>query len=150
MDKSPARRKFNSRYRVLDWEEYLDRKAGLAKMAQKVVYTGNPKHKKNPGDFGLTPPCDPRPLASLCDSVRIFKKEVAQDLLRKAFLLGLVDARAKPGEWPKMAWMVYEDHVLQAMYENVPGQYHGFPLSGVEPICNEVMRLWKDRRTNLP
>jgi len=41
--------------------------ARLAELAQRVNYGGNPEHKKNPGDFGLTPPADPRPGKSLCD-----------------------------------------------------------------------------------
>ena len=28
----------------------------LCVLAEKVVYGGNPEHKRNPGDFGLTPP----------------------------------------------------------------------------------------------
>jgi len=36
-----------------------------ASLAQKVKYGGNPEHKKNPGDFGLSPPSDPRPGKSL-------------------------------------------------------------------------------------
>lgn len=30
-------------------------------LAQTVKYTGNPEHKRNPGDFGLTPPADAKP-----------------------------------------------------------------------------------------
>lgn len=37
----------------------------LAKLASQVKYGGNPEHKRNPGNFGLTPPSGPRPGKSL-------------------------------------------------------------------------------------
>ena len=33
----------------------------LEQMAHSIRYGGNPEHKRNPGDFGLTPPAQPRP-----------------------------------------------------------------------------------------
>ena len=30
----------------------------LDALAQRVRYGGNPEHKRNPGDFGLTPPAE--------------------------------------------------------------------------------------------
>jgi hypothetical protein len=44
---------------------------------------GNPEHKRNPGDFGLTPPADARMGKTLCDSVGIFSRNAALDLLRE-------------------------------------------------------------------
>lgn len=148
MSPTPPKRKFNPKYHVLTPPEYRSRKEELEKMANTVVYTGNPKHKKNPGDFGLVPPADPRPNASLCDNARIFSKTEAQKLLREAFRFGLVDSRSNPGEWPKIVWMVIHGKmVLQGMYENDPGHYHGFPLlPGDDPICKEVMRAWENRQ----
>jgi len=32
----------------------------LEMLVPRVSYGGNPEHKRNPGDFGLTPPSQPR------------------------------------------------------------------------------------------
>lgn len=141
----PEKRKFNNKYRVLATPDFICRKRELEELAEKAIYTGNPKHKKNPGDFGLTPPADPRPNVSLCDNAGIFARSAAQELLRQAFLKGLVDRRWAQGEWPRVVWMVHNDIVLQAMY-GMQGQYHGFPLDGAEPICEDVKKAWESRK----
>jgi hypothetical protein len=56
---------------------------GLAELACLVKYGGNPEHKRNPGDFSLTPPSRPRAGNSLCDFVKVFTKQEALDLLKK-------------------------------------------------------------------
>lgn len=147
MPEKPPKRKFNLKYHVLSDTDYCVRKEQLDDMANKAVYTGNPKHKKNPGDFDLVPPSDPRPFASLCDNANIFRREEAQRLLKNAFRLGLVDSRSKPGEWPKIVWMVSESSmVLQGMYEKIDGHYHGFPvLDEEDPIRDEVLKVWRIR-----
>jgi len=40
-----------------------------------VTYDGNPEHKRNPGDFGLTPPSSPRPDKTLCDGVASYRAD---------------------------------------------------------------------------
>ncbi|EAZ98216.1 hypothetical protein [Marinobacter sp. ELB17] len=35
----------------------------LSALARAVIYGGNPEHKRNPGNFGLTPSADPMPEA---------------------------------------------------------------------------------------
>jgi hypothetical protein len=57
--------------------------ARLSALAKVVTYGGNPEHKRNPGDFGLTPPSDPRRAKSLCDAANIFSRTVAHSLLQK-------------------------------------------------------------------
>src|SRR5271170_205021 len=39
----------------------------LNRLARVVKYGGNPEHKSDPGDFGLTPPATPKPDKTLCD-----------------------------------------------------------------------------------
>ena len=48
---------FNSKRRFL--EVNTDVLKRLADLSERVSYGGNPEHKKNPGDFGLTPPASP-------------------------------------------------------------------------------------------
>ena len=74
----------------------------LAEQCQggRVRYCGNPVHKRNPGDFGLTPPAGPRPGKSLCDTAKIFDKAVANKLLQKGVARGLVSKQFQ-GDWPQ-------------------------------------------------
>ena len=53
----------------------------LTTLAKKIRYVGSPFHKRNPGDFGLVPPAQPRPDKTLCDGVQIFERQIAQNLL---------------------------------------------------------------------
>lgn len=61
----------------------------LEMLVQRVSYGGNPEHKRNPGDFGLTPPSQPRPDKSLCDDVGIFSKATAVQLLKDGIRRGV-------------------------------------------------------------
>lgn len=45
--------------------------ADLKILARRAGYGGNPAHKRNPGDFGLPPPSDPRPFKTLCDEIGV-------------------------------------------------------------------------------
>lgn len=45
----------------------------LNDLVRRVRYIGSPSHKRNPGDFGLAPPAQPRPDKTLCDEAGIFR-----------------------------------------------------------------------------
>src|SRR3546814_13821688 len=62
----------------------------LKELAAKVRYIGSSYHKRNPGDFGLVPPSQPRPDKTLCDGAGIFKVSLAQRLLVIGIRRGLV------------------------------------------------------------
>ncbi|MCY4261041.1 MAG: hypothetical protein OXC91_12375 [Rhodobacteraceae bacterium] len=47
-------RKFNPKRRLASPDTYTGTE--LVGLAKAVKYSGNPEHKRNPGDFGLTPP----------------------------------------------------------------------------------------------
>lgn len=117
----------------------------LTQLAKKVKYGGNPEHKKNPGDFGLTPPSGPRLGKSLCDDVDIFRRRDALDLLKSGLGKGLVSDRFD-GDWPKNIWSVTGDgKPVEAQLENsVLGTYHGYPMPESDPLASEVLRRWKD------
>jgi hypothetical protein len=124
----------------------------LKERAASVRYGGNPKHKQNPGDFGLSPPAthnggDPeRGADALCDVVKVFRRCEAQKLLQSAFRDGFVDSRLD-GVWPKTVWVVMEDDlVLEAELENrQQGTYHGYPLPRVDPMRDKVLKAKKER-----
>ena len=116
-------------------------------MAEHVDYGGNPEHKKNPGDFGLNPPADPRPGKSLCDVAAIFTRDLALVLLRKGLSRGLVSDRFVD-EWPKNIWSVTDTGILlEAQLENkMFGTYHGYPMPDSDPMAAEVLRRWENHQ----
>lgn len=111
---------------------------------ETVQYTGSPYHKRNPGDFGLTPPAAPRPDKTLCDGADIFEREVAQRLLEKGIERGLVSEQIR-NEFPQNIWSVTESGVpLEAQLENRElGTYHGYPLLPYDPLHDEVLKWWE-------
>ncbi|MGZ8245908.1 hypothetical protein [Methylomagnum sp.] len=121
-------------------EQTLNR---LQQLAEKVRYGGNPEHKRNPGDFNLNPPSNPRQAKTLCDEVGIFKRTEALALLREGLRRGLVSIQERNG-WPQNIWAVVNGRSLQAMLENAEqGTYHGYPLQEDEPLADEVLKRWE-------
>ncbi|WP_008318414.1 hypothetical protein [Leptolyngbya sp. PCC 6406] len=118
----------------------------LLALSLQAQYGGNSEHKRNPGDFNLTPPSGPRAGKSLCDSVNIFAKKEALNLLRKGIRNGLVSERFI-GKWPKNVWSVMDDGTpLEAQLESAEqGSYHGYPMQTKDPFCEEVIKQWRIR-----
>lgn len=135
---------FNPKRRLLTPVEAQARAGELQKLADRARYGGNPEHKKNPGDFGLTPPSDPRQGKSLCDSAKVFKRTEAEVLLKAGLRHGLVSDRMD-GEWPKNVWSVTEAGIpMEAQLENPEmGAYHGYPMPETDPLSQEVLRRWE-------
>jgi hypothetical protein len=115
----------------------------LDKLAQSISYGGNPEHKKNPGDFGLTPPSGPRLGKSLCDAIGIFTRGEALTILKNGLRKGLVSERFD-GSWPKNIWSVTEDgRPVEAQLENAAmGSYHGYPMPDSDPFAADVLDRW--------
>ncbi|WP_374276668.1 hypothetical protein [Azonexus sp.] len=134
---------FNPKRKLLSPAEAEVRMAEFQALGCRARYGGNPEHKKNPGDFGLVPPSDPRQGKSLCDVARIFKRDEADELLRAGLRKGLVSDRMV-GEWPKNIWAV-TDHgfAMEAQLENpCLGIYHGYPMPETDPLALEVIHRW--------
>lgn len=117
----------------------------FANLAEKASYSGNPAHKKNPGDFGLTPPAAPRPAKSLCDAAKIFERRETTRLLKEGLRRGFVSEQQDRG-WPKAIWAVSDDGVvLEARLDNAEkGSYHGYPLPCTDPLASEIIMRWND------
>lgn len=115
----------------------------LDDLVDVVRYIGNPYHKRNPGDFALTPPSQPRPDKTLCDGAEIFKVAEAQHWLEEGVRRGMI-SRTMQGKFPKHIWAVTnEGVVLEAKYNNEgPGNYHGYPLFGPDPFRQIVLDRW--------
>ena len=118
--------------------------AQLLSLAERVVYRGSPYHKKHPGDYGLTPPAQPRMNRTLCDGTEV-KLLTANRLLRKGAKLGLISVQQRNG-FPQIIWAVSPNGiVLEAQLDNEEAAtYHGYPVDPNNPLAKEVVSRWKD------
>lgn len=131
---------FNPKRRI---QVGTDSKA-LERIACSLSYVGNPAHKRNPGDFGLTPPAQPRADKTLCDVARIFSRHEATTLLIAGVRKGLISER-KGEQYPQNIWAVTADGlVLEAQLDNEQqGTYHGYPMPEADPFREVVLARWK-------
>jgi len=136
-----AARRFNPKRKIAPVSD----SALLGSLAARVKYTGNPGHKRNPGNFGLTPPSSPRPDKTLCDGANISQREVAQQLLREGVRRGLISTQERSG-FPQLIWAVSQNGIaLEAQLENETlGTYHGYPMQRTDPLSSEVLRRWQE------
>ncbi len=113
----------------------------------RATYEGSPHHKRSPGNFGLTPPCAPRPDKTLCDEAGVFQRSEADALLAKAIDRGVVSEATAADGLPKQLWAVDDDgRVFEAMYGgSIPGRYHGYPIRRADPLFDEVSKAWAKR-----
>lgn len=114
----------------------------LEDLARRVRYGGNPQHKRDPGDFGLTPPAQGRAQKTLCDRAAVFRRKEALGLLRRGIRQGLVSQRVIGG-WPKNVWAVARNgEPVEAILENeTTGTYHGYAM-GDDPLRGIVEDRW--------
>ena len=133
------RRKFNPKRRVAVGTT----PEALLALASQVRYTGNPEHKERPGDFGLTPPVQPRPDKSKCDWTGIHDRATALRLLREGARRGLVSRQVR-GTFPQNIWAVTDGgYPVEAQLENAgAGTYHGYPMPETDPFREVVISLW--------
>lgn len=136
----PARRTNNHKRRIKETRD----PAELDHLARQVRYTGNPVHKRNPGDFHLNPSAQPRDDKTLCDNAGIFTRAEALRLLREGVKRGLISAQ-KRGAFPQNIWAVTDDdYPLEAQLENrVQGTYHGYPLSQNDYLASQILEHWQ-------
>lgn len=115
----------------------------LIEWSRGFRYAGNPDHKRDPGDFGLTPPSSPKPGKTLCDGAGVFQRSIALDLLREGVARGLISVQKRDG-WPQNVWSVTSDGVaLEADLSNSEtGEYHGYPMPTNDPFRAQVLARW--------
>jgi len=132
---------FNNKRRIKKLED--GDLENCSELAKQIRYGGNPEHKMNPGDFGLTPPSGRRPGKSLCDDVKITSRADALECLKEGLRKGMISARFE-GPWPQNIWSVTkEGYPVEAQLENrETGTYHGYPIPGSDPFAAEVVKRW--------
>jgi hypothetical protein len=133
----------NPKRRLRPMQQGEEAIAYLKQLATKITYGGNPEHKRNPGDFGLQPPSQPRQGKTLCDEAEIFTRCDAQSLLREGARRGVISVQERDG-WPQNVWAIAPNGIaVEAMLENSrTGQYHGYPMLEGDPLADEVRKRW--------
>jgi hypothetical protein len=137
------RKAFNPKRKIKDAPTTQAQMDSLADLARRVSYGGNPEHKRNPGDFRLTPPALPRRGKSLCDDAKITTVVRALALLRDGIEKGLVDYRWNGEGWPEMVWAVSQDGYPMEAQRERDGVYHGYPIPDADPLRAVVVDRWK-------
>ncbi|SPF45282.1 conserved hypothetical protein [Candidatus Sulfopaludibacter sp. SbA4] len=113
----------------------------MSALMVRLRYSGNPEHKRNPGDFGLNPPSAPRAGKTLCDQVEIYSRAEALELLRAGLKRGTFSAQERDG-WPQNVWAVTETgEPVEAQLEG-HGVYHGYPMPAADPFREKVLERW--------
>lgn len=118
--------------------------ASIALLVSQVSYGGNPEHKRNPGDFDLTPPTSPRPDKTLCDVVGLFSRRIALRYLQCGIRKSMPSVQVR-GNFPQNIWAVTDaGEPLEAQLENSErGVYHGYPMPESDPFRHEVIQQWQ-------
>lgn len=114
----------------------------LDRLAEEVTYSGNPEHKRSPGDFGLIPPASPRRAKTLCDICAVFRKDEALGLLREGLRRGSVSEVFIDG-WPKQIWAITKSGIVLEAQRDGVRCYHGYPLAPGDAFSESVVRVWK-------
>ena len=111
-------------------------------LGKNPKYVGSPLHKRNPGDFNLTPPSCAVTKKNLCDDVAIFNRSIAQNLLEEGIRRGFFSVAMCNG-WPRNVWVLFENKIpLEARLDQQSGTYHGFPMSRTDPLYMEILKNW--------
>lgn len=121
----------------------IRRESKLAILAERVTYGGNPEHKVDPGNFGLTPPANPRADKSMCDAVGVFDSHTALRLLWEGIKRGLVSEQVR-GDFPQTVWSVTDRGApVEGQLENQRlGTYHGYLMPANDPLTERVLEKW--------
>jgi hypothetical protein len=135
------RRTFNPKRRLCPPEAVQARQEALSAKVENARYSGNPEHKRNPGDFALNPLSTPRPGKTLCDQVGIYSRAEALTLLRARLQRGTFSTQERDG-WPQNVWVVTErGEPLEAQLAGY-GVYHGYPMPESDPFREKVLERW--------
>ncbi len=115
---------------------------GVKILSNNPKYVGNPFHKRNPGNFNLTPPSCATTRKNLCDDVAIFNRNIAQQLLEDGLRHGFFSVLMCNG-WPRNVWALFDNKIpLEARLDQYAGTYHGFPMDRRDPLYMEIIKNW--------
>jgi hypothetical protein len=111
-------------------------------LVESVAYVGHPHHKREPGDFKLSPPAQPRPDKTLCDGAGIKTRAEARRWLLEGIRHGLISDYVEGG-FPKNVWAVTDQGIVLEARGDENGHYHGYPLFEPDPFTEVVLQRWQ-------
>lgn len=123
----------------------------LERLVSQARYGGSALHKLAPGDYGFSPPRNPRPSKSVCDDLRPLLLAEARQLLRSGILKGMVSP-FPPGGQPKYVWAVDDaGEVYEAKCNTEQADpYHGYRLGQDENKMRDyILKEWSVRCTRV-
>lgn len=131
------------RVRISEWPSGA---AAPDDLADRVSYTGNPKHKTYPSPAG--PPAK-RADAAKCDKYATADWPKLQCALRRAIRAQCVsDFR---GDFPFRAWVWINGVLHEARLTNeATGDYHGFPINDLSQYPEPLERVEAAPRVEIP
>jgi hypothetical protein len=134
------KRKYNPKRRMVESAD----EERLKLLSKQVIYKGSQAHKRHLGDFGLTPPAQPRLNKTLCDGTQVNLRS-AMELLRAGARLGLISVEER-NELPQNIWAVTPSGIaLEAQLDNVEAATdHGYPMGPGDPLATEVLTRWNE------
>ncbi len=110
-------------------------------------YVGSAIHKSNPANYGFNPPVSPRHHKSLCDDIRVIRKEEAMELFQAGIARGMVSIHLING-LPKYVWAV-DSHgeAYEAVLSKGTSDYHGYRLEDTRDkrMRAQVIEEWSLR-----
>jgi hypothetical protein len=133
-----GRQRFNRKRRVMDTPPPQEARNELA---SRVTYLGHPHHKREPGDFKLSPPAQPRPDKTLCDEAGIKNRAKARRWLLEGIRRG-VTSDYTGHVFPKNVWAVTDQGIVLEARGDEKGNYHGYPLFEPDPFRQVVLQHW--------
>lgn len=118
----------------------------LHALADRIRYEGSAHHKLRPGDYGFSPPSNPRGSKSLCDDLRAILRNEATGLFRRGIEKGMISKRGDDG-LPKYVWAVDDrGEAYEAKRGGTyPTDYHGYRLNDNDPQRAVVLDEWNRR-----
>jgi hypothetical protein len=131
-----GRQRFNRKRRIMDTPPPREARENLAK---RVTYVGHPHPKREPGDFKLTPPAQPRADKTLCDGAGIRNHAEAKRWLLEGIRRGLISDYAEDG-FPRNVWAVTAQGIVLEARGDKKGNYHGYPMFEPDPFREVVLQ----------
>ncbi len=115
----------------------------------RLSYAGSAHHKRRPGDYGMQPPVNPRPIKDLCDArgKRQILVAEALRLFAEGIRKGMFCALSAHGV-PKYVWAVdeHEDVYEAKTRPEHEAVFHGYRLGDDDDDMRRyVIKEWKRR-----
>jgi hypothetical protein len=144
MARRPSYQHGIKRVKIGDWPHGVP---SPDEVANRVTYTGNPKHKTYPSPAG--PPAWRRSDAAKCDKYATEDWPELESALRQAIQARCVSEFR--GDFPFRAWVWINNVLHEARLTNeATGNYHGFPINDPSQYPEPLEQVKAAPRVTIP